>query len=213
MTMTWMPGQDWFCAALSFLGMWIAMMIAMMMPSLVPMLLCYRQSIAAQRNERAGLLTVLVGAGYFFVWTVFGIVAYPLGIALATATMHLPVLSHTVPVLVGMIVFISGLLQFTGWKAKQLASCRKADSCSSLVPAGMGTAWQQGLRFGIHCCQCCFGLIIILMIIGVMNLRMMALVAAAITAERLAPARIPIAQTTGTLVAGAGLFLIARAVL
>ncbi len=213
MSMTWMPGQDWFYAALSFLGMWVAMMIAMMMPSLVPMLLRYRQCIAVQRNERVGLLTLLVGAGYFFVWTVFGIAAYPLGIALATATMHQPGLSRAVPFSVGMIVLISGLLQFTGWKAKQLACCRQADGCSIAMPAGMGTAWQQGLRFGLHCSQCCFGLIIILLIIGVMDLRMMALVAAAITAERLAPARIPVAQTTGALVAGIGIFLIARAVL
>jgi predicted metal-binding membrane protein len=55
-------------------------------------------------------------------------------------------------------------------------------------------------------------LIIILLIIGVMDLRVMAIVAAAITAERLAPAGVPVAQITGALVAGVGLFLIARAV-
>jgi predicted metal-binding membrane protein len=211
MSMTWMPGKDWSGAALSFLGMWVVMMIAMMMPSLVPMLLSYRQAIGTERHGHASLLTVLVGAGYFFVWTVFGIAVFPLGVTLATATMYLPGLSRAVPIAVGVIVLIAGLLQFTGWKAKQLACCRQASGCNSSMPVGMGKAWIQGLRFGLHCSQCCFGLIIILLIIGVMDLRMMALVAAAITAERLAPAWMPVAQTTGILVAGAGLFLIARA--
>ena len=211
MSMTWMPGQDWSGAALSFLGMWVVMMMAMMMPSLVPMLLRYRQAIGMKWHGPVGWLTVLVGAGYFFVWTVFGIAVFPLGVALATAEMQLPELSRAVPVAVGVAVLIAGLLQFTGWKAQQLACCRQAAGCSSVMPASVGTAWVQGLRFGLHCSQCCFGLIIILLVIGVMDLRMMAVVAAAITAERLAPAGVPVAQTTGALAAGVGLFLIARA--
>ncbi|HEV3324007.1 MAG TPA: DUF2182 domain-containing protein [Puia sp.] len=212
MSMTWMPGQDWSGAALSFLGMWVVMMMAMMMPSLVPMLLRYRQAIGTKWHGPVAWLTVLVGAGYFFVWTLFGIAVFPLGVALATAEMQRPELSRAVPVAVAVVVLIAGLLQFTGWKAKQLACCRQAAGCSSEMPAGLGRAWLQGLRFGLHCSQCCFGLIILLLVIGVMDLRMMAIVAAAITAERLAPAGVPVAQTTGALVAGVGLFLIARAV-
>ena len=212
MSMTWMPGQDWPGAALSFLGMWVVMMMAMMMPSLVPMLLRYRQAIGTKRPWRVGWLTVLVGAGYFFVWTVFGIVVFPLGVALAKAEMRLPGLSRAVPVAVGVVILIGGLLQFTGWKAQQLACCRQAAGCSNILPDRISTALLQGLRFGLHCCQCCFGLIIILLVIGVMDLRMMAIVAAAITAERLTPTGVPVAQTIGVLGAGTGLFLIARAV-
>jgi predicted metal-binding membrane protein len=211
MSMTWMPGQDWSGAVLSFLGMWVVMMVAMMIPSLVPMLLHYRQAIRTEQHGHVALLTVLVGAGYFFMWAVFGIAVFPLGVALAKATMQEPRLSRAVPIAAGVVVLFAGLLQFTRWKAKQLACCRQSAGCSSSMPAGMGTALLQGLRFGLHCVQCCFGLIIILLIIGVMDLRMMAVVTAAITAERLAPDRIPVAQTTGTLVAGIGLFLIARA--
>src|SRR5256886_7838003 len=70
-----MPGQTWLPAAASFLGMWIVMMVAMMLPSLVPTLWRYRQA-------GLGQLTTLVGVGYFAVWTVFGMVAYLLGLAL-----------------------------------------------------------------------------------------------------------------------------------
>ena len=157
-------------------------------------------------------LSILVGAGYFFVWTVFGIAVFPMGVALTTAEMQLPALSRAVPLAIGIVVLFAGLLQFTGWKTHQLTCCREAAGCSMIKSVSAGTAWLQGMRFGFHCIQCCFGLMIILLVIGVMDLRMMAVVAAAITAERLAPAGVRVAQTTGVLAAGAGLFLIARAV-
>src|SRR5438309_2296994 len=85
MSMAWMrmPGQTWPGAAASFLGMWVVMMVAMMLPSLVPMLWRYRQAVHRTRETRLGWLTAVVGAGYFFVWTVFGMAAFPLGVALA----------------------------------------------------------------------------------------------------------------------------------
>lgn len=211
MSMTWMPGKDWTAPVLSFLGMWVTMMISMMMPSLVPMLVRYRQAIGTKSQVAVDWLSLLVGTGYFLGWTVFGIAVFPLGVALATAEMQQPELSRAVPFAVGVVVLIAGLLQFTGWKAKQLASCRQA-GCNRVTSASAGGALLQGLRFGLHCIQCCFGLIIILLVIGVMDLRMMAVVAVAITAERLAPAGIHIAQVIGTLATGAGLFLIVRAV-
>jgi predicted metal-binding membrane protein len=182
-----MPGETWLGAAASFLGMWVVMMVAMMLPSLVPTLWRYRQA-------GLGRLTVLVGVGYFAVWTVFGMVAYLLGVALPRAT----------PSAVGVVVLLAGLLQFTAWKARHLACCREA-------PARGRTVWQHGLSLGLHCSQCCVGLMAILLVIGVMDLRAMAVVAAAITVERLAPAGERVARATGAVVIGAGLFLIARA--
>src|SRR5437763_17043530 len=84
MSMAWMrmPGQTWPGAAASFLGMWVVMMVAMMLPSLVPMLWRYRQAVTRTGDTRLAWLTALVGAGYFFVWTAFGVAAFPLGIAL-----------------------------------------------------------------------------------------------------------------------------------
>src|SRR5207237_2726959 len=72
MSMAWMrmPGQTWPGAAASFLGMWAVMMVAMMLPSLAPMLWRYRQAVGSTGETRLGLLTVLVGVGYSFVWTV-----------------------------------------------------------------------------------------------------------------------------------------------
>src|ERR1700737_5255049 len=85
MSMAWMrmPGQTWPGAAASFLGMWVVMMAAMMLPSLVPMLWRYRQAVARTGETHLGRLTVVVGVGYFFVWTVFGMAAFLLGGPLA----------------------------------------------------------------------------------------------------------------------------------
>src|SRR5258708_30406136 len=90
MSMAWMrmPGQTWLGAAASFLGMWVVMMVAMMLPSLVPMLSRYRHAVGGPAETRLGRLTVLVGVGYFVVWTVFGMAAFPLGFVLAAAAMQ-----------------------------------------------------------------------------------------------------------------------------
>ncbi len=87
MSMAWMrmPGQSWLGAAATFIGMWSVMMVAMMLPVLVPMLCAIgRQSRTAARYA------TLVAAGYFTVWTLCGVVVFPLGLALAEIAMRVP---------------------------------------------------------------------------------------------------------------------------
>jgi predicted metal-binding membrane protein len=213
MSMAWMrmPEQSWPGAAASFLGMWVVMMVAMMLPVLIPMLWRYRQAVGRPDETRLNRLTALVGVGYFLVWTVNGMAAFPLGIALAAVEMEEPALARAVPIAVGVVVLIAGCLQFTAWKARHLACCREMPGHGRTLPADAGTAWRHGLRLGRHCSQCCAGLIAILLVIGVMDLRAMAVVAAAITIERLAPAGERVARAIGAVAVGAGLFLIARA--
>ncbi|MEO8114758.1 MAG: DUF2182 domain-containing protein [Phenylobacterium sp.] len=213
MSMGWMrmPGQTWPAAAASFLGMWVVMMAAMMLPSLAPMLWRYRQSVGSSGEARRGRLTALVGAGYFSVWTAFGVAVYPLGVALSLAVMQRPALARAVPIAVGAVVLLAGGLQLTAWKARQLACCREAPGRDRTLPADAGTAWRHGLRLGLHCSYCCAGLTAILLVAGVMDLRAMAAVAAAITVERLAPAGAQVARAIGAVLVGAGLLLIARA--
>src|ERR1700676_3920612 len=213
MSMAWMRmcGQTWPGAAASFLGMWVVMMVAMMLPSLVPMLWRYRRAVGRTSETRLNRLTALAGVGYFFVWTVFGMAAFPLGVALAAVEMQLPALARAVPIAVGGVVLIAGALQFTAWKARHLACCREPWGRERTLPADAATAWRQGLRLGLHCTYGCAAFTAILLVIGVMDLRVMALVTAAITAERLAPNGERVARAIGIVVAGVGLLLIARA--
>jgi predicted metal-binding membrane protein len=211
-SMAWMrmPGQTWPGAAASFLGMWAVMMVAMMLPSLVPMLWRYRRAVGKTGDTRLGRLTLLVAVAYFLVWCVFGMAAFLLGAGLAALEMQLPALARVVPIALGGVVVAVGALQFTSWKARQLACCRQAPGCSCDLPADPGTAWQTGLRFGLQCSRCCAGLTTILLVMGIMDWRVMAVVTAATTAERFAPAGEQVARAIGAVAVGIGLVLVAR---
>jgi predicted metal-binding membrane protein len=187
MSMTWMqmPGQTWPRAAASFIGMWIVIMVAMM-------------------------LTALAGIGYFFVWTMVGIAAFPLGMALASVAMQQPALARAVPAAIGAVVLLGGAVQFTAWKAHHLACCREAPGRGCTLPAAAAAAWRYGLRLGVHCGCSCVGLTMILLVIGVMDMRAMAAVTTAVSVEHLAPAGERIARAIGTVVVATGLLLIAR---
>jgi predicted metal-binding membrane protein len=205
-------------SAASFFGMWVVMMVPMMLPSLVPMLWHHRRAAGNTRGTRLTWLT-LVALGYFFVWWMIGVAVYPLGIVLTTIEKHLPVLAGLVPIAAGVTVLIAGGLQFTAWKAHRLACCREAAVQARAMVADTRHAWRYGMRLGLLCAPCCANLMAILLVIGAMDLRAMAAVTAAITAERLAftnrcQARNSerVAKAIGTVVVGTGVFLIARAV-
>lgn len=211
--MAWMPmcGQTWPGAAGSFLAMWVVMMSAMMLPSLLPMLGRYRQAVSRTAETRLGRLTALVGAGYLIVWTLSGVAAFAFGAALVAVEIRLPWLARAVPVATALAVLFAGAWQFTAWKARHLACCRGMSGRGQIVPTRAASAWRHGFRLGVQCNACCANFTAILLVIGVMDLRVMAIVTAAITAERLAPAGERIAQATGAATAGAGLYLLARA--
>jgi predicted metal-binding membrane protein len=217
MSMAWMrmPGQTWPGAAAAFAGMWIVMMVAMMLPSLAPTLWRYRQAVGRTGETCPGRLTALVGVGYFLVWTAFGMAVFPVGVALAAVEMQHQALARAVPMAAGVVVLMAGAFQFTAWKAHHLVCCREAPGHGRTLPADAGTAWRHGLdfglRLGLHCSYGCAGLTAILLVIGIMDLRAMAVVTAAITAERVAPNGERVARASGAVAVGAGLFLIARA--
>jgi predicted metal-binding membrane protein len=198
MSMTWMrmPGQSWPGAAATFLGMWTVMMVAMMMPVLAPSLSRYR---AVNRP--------LVAAGYFTVWTLSGAAVYPLGVALAELAMRVPALSRGIPLATGVVLAVAGALQFTRWKARQLACCRKSPECAGKPGS---SAWRTGWRLGVQCLRCCLGPTAVLLVVGVMDLRAMAVTAIAICAERLAPRGQRVARVIGSILIAAALILIRR---
>jgi predicted metal-binding membrane protein len=212
MSMAWMrmPGQTWLGAATAFMVMWMVMMVAMMLPSLVPMLAGYRGSVSSLGTVRLDVLTALVGAGYFAVWAAFGAAVYPVGIALGAAEMRWPALARFAPVATGLALLLAGGVQLTSWKAFHLGHCRNACGCVPSLPSDARSAWWHGLRLGRHCSLCCSGFILILLVTGVMDLRIMAAVAAAITAERLAPWPDQLARVAGGVVSTIAILMIAR---
>jgi predicted metal-binding membrane protein len=216
MSMVWMrmPGQSWPGAAASFLGMWVAMMVTMMLPSLVPMLWRYRQAVertGGASGARLGWLITLVGTGYFLVWAAVGVAVFPIGVALLGVVLREPALARSIPLVSAGVVLVAGFLQLTKWKARRIDYCSDAAGRRRALEADIGTAWRHGLRLGLQCVHSCASLMAISLAMGIMDLRVMALVAAAITAERVAPRGARVAHGIGVVVVAAGLFLVARA--
>lgn len=215
MSMAWTPmlcGRTWPGTAMAFLGMWAVMMVAMMLPSLVPMLWRYRLSVIHSSGMRPDLLTSLAGLAYFCVWTLVGGALFPLGAALATLVTQHPELSRAVPFVTGVAVVFAGTIQFSAWKARCLAGCRQPSACEDAPsPATYAAAWRHGLRLGGHCGRCCGNLMVVLLVLGVMDLAVMALVTAAVTAERLTSSGDRVARMVGAIVVGVGLLLIVQA--
>jgi predicted metal-binding membrane protein len=146
----------------------------------------------------------------------FGLAIFPIGAALALVEMQEPLLARATPVTAGVIVVIAGLLQFTAWKVHHRACCREAPGHGQALnvqalPTNAGAALQHGLRLGLHCAAGSAGLTAMLLVLGMMDLRVMAVVTAAITAERLLPDRAQIAPAIGAAIIAAGMLLIARA--
>jgi predicted metal-binding membrane protein len=220
LSMTWrrLCGQTWFDAELSFLATWVTMMGAMMLPALTPALWRYYQvinQVVGRRSDNGGttyqlLLTAIVGLGYFFVWALIGIAAYPIGVVLAMIEMRSSALASVVPIITGLVVLIVGASQFTVWKADRLACCR-AIPRRQLLPTNFASACRHGMHLGLHCSYCCAGLTLILFVIGVMDLRVMLVVTIAITVERLALTGERVARVIGVALVAAGLVLIVPA--
>jgi predicted metal-binding membrane protein len=219
MPMAWMPlcGQSGMAAAASFLGMWAAMMAAMMLPSLVPALWRYRRALGGTGRLPSALPTALVACGYFLVWTLLGAAVYPLGVAVMAAVTRWPALAGAVPLAIGLVVLFAGTLQLTGWKARHLACCRDL-GCEEPLRREQGARTPAfgslclGLRLGLHCSQACAGLTAILLVTGMMNPTVMALVTGAVTLERLLPSGERFARWIGACAIGAGALLTLQAI-
>jgi predicted metal-binding membrane protein len=133
------------------------------------------------------------------------------GAAFAQLALQAQAWARAVPVATAAVVLLAGAFQFTAWKARHLACCRPASARGLAPAANAAAAWQYGVWLGLQCSRACAGLTAILLVIGVMDLRAMALVAAAVTAERLAPAGERVAWAIGAVSLVSGLYLMVRA--
>ena len=200
MSMIWMtmPGQTRLSAAAVFVGMWLAMMVAMMLPSALPMLVLYRRAAGFRRESQIGWLTLTVATGYFLVWTSFGIAAYLGGQTISRGVMTWLALSRMVPLAAAVALTLAGFYQLTTWKAACLKHCRDP---LALVAHHLHGGWRGALRLGVHhgvfCAACCWGLMLIQLVLGVMNLTVMAVVALVIALEKLLPRGEVVARVSG----------------
>jgi predicted metal-binding membrane protein len=166
-----------------FLGMWVAMMVAMMFPTIAPIVLAHRMVV--QRRGEGNAPTVAFVLGYILVWALIG--AFPLLGFLGFRNLAADAGdSRWLPTLAGGILFVAGVYQFTRWKAACLKACRSPMSFLMTHDFGGGSrsALKAGLTHGAYCLGCCWALMAVLVVVGLMNLVWMAGIALVFLAEK-----------------------------
>ena len=215
MPMMWMvmPGQSLAGSALLFLVMWLAMMIAMMLPSSWPTLELYSR-VARHTGQRWPMFnTVLAAAGYFTVWAAFGAIAFAAGFEISRATMRSAQLSHWIPAVAGASLVLAGIWQLTPLKQSCLKHCREPLLfLGHAYKPGLWSGFRVGLHHGAFCAVCCWALMLMQMVLGVMNLAVMAGVAVIIATEKLWKRGPILARLVGAVSIVAGMVLVARSI-
>lgn len=164
---------DWGGADLALVfAMWAVMMAAMMLPSAVPMLLLMARANAQRYTRtRAPLATSAVGLGYVTAWGGFSALATLLQWRLLEARLLSPMMVSASPYLSALLLAAAGAYQFTAWKYACLSQCRSPlGVLMTQRREGMSGAWLLGLRQGTYCVGCCWLLMVLLFVLGVMNL-------------------------------------------
>ena len=175
-------------AALTVL-MWWTMMIGMMVPSAAPMVLLFgnvqRRQLAAESPK---LRVALFTGGYLAAWGAFSVLAAGAQIALARFALLLPEQLTVSTWLGALLVALAGVYQLTPLKNVCLRGCRSpAEFLSSHWRRGSGGAFRMGIRHGLYCVGCCWLLMGLLFVVGIMNLLWVAAIAAFVLIEKLMP--------------------------
>lgn len=192
----WTPGH-----ALLVLAMWAVMMAAMMLPSAAPMILLHA-TLARRQGERGAPAAAsgAVATGYLAAWAAFSLAATVLQYALEQAALLSPMMQATSRVFAGAALVAAGLYQWTPLKQACLRHCRSPlDFVMSHWRPGARGAFLMGLRHGTVCIGCCWMLMLLLFVGGVMNLAWIAGIAAYVLVEKLAPAGHWIGRGAGVL--------------
>jgi predicted metal-binding membrane protein len=215
MPMMWMamPGQSLQSSAIVFLLMWQAMMIAMMLPSSWPVLEVYGR-VARHTGERHPMLgTFLAGLGYFTAWGVFGAVAFAAGFEVSRVAMSSPVFSRWVPAAAGVLLILAGTWQLTPAKQGCLTHCREPllFLAHAHKPGVLG-GFRVGLHHGAFCVACCWALMVMQLILGVMNIAVMAGIAAIIAVEKLWKRGPLLARLVGGAAIAAGILILSHSI-
>jgi predicted metal-binding membrane protein len=188
MLMPMRAGPWTFGYATVVLVMWAVMMAAMMLPSAAPMLLLYG-TISRRRQETGGPANSgLFASGYIAVWALFSLAATALQSVLERAALVSSMMQVTSITLAGAVMIAAGLYQWTPLKQTCLRHCRSPlDFLMTEWREGARGAFTMGLRHGGYCLGCCWMLMLLLFVGGIMNLVWIGGLALFVLIEKLAP--------------------------
>ncbi|MBI2298132.1 MAG: DUF2182 domain-containing protein [Armatimonadetes bacterium] len=206
------PGMHAWGAAelLALFVMWVVMMVAMMVPCAAPMVLTYALIHRRRRGQQPFAAAGLFLLGYLLVWIAYSAAATVAQAGLHAATLLSPLMVSTSPVLGGLLLVVTGLSQFSRLKHACLRHCRSPlDFILNDWREGPLGAVRMGVRHGVYCTVCCWLVMGLLFVLGVMNLAWIAALTAFVLAEKVLPRGHAIGKVGGVVFIVWGLALLA----
>jgi predicted metal-binding membrane protein len=208
-----MPGMPGAAPGLGWLvGMWAVMMVAMMLPSAAPTILLFAGVSRRRRLEGRPVVPAAVFTlGYLLVWMLYAAAAATAQRELHRLALLSPAMASATPILAGGLLVAAGVYQWLPLKGACLSHCRS--------PLGFfSTEWREGAwgallmgaRHGTFCVGCCWLLMALLFVAGVMNLLWVATIAAFVLVEKLVPGGDRLGRVAGVVLIGWGGWLLAR---
>jgi predicted metal-binding membrane protein len=201
----WRPAE-----LLGLFAMWAVMMVAMMLPSAAPVVVLVLGVLRRRHGSRLPLATTtaFVG-GYLLVWAGYSFVATLAQWGLHSAALLSPDAMRATRLVAGALLILAGVFQWTPIKQACLSHCRSPfHFLSTEWREGAAGALVMGLRHGGWCVGCCWLLMALLFVAGVMNLAWVAVLAALVLVERVAPAGPVLGRVAGVALCGWGIWLL-----
>jgi predicted metal-binding membrane protein len=190
--------------------MWSIMMVGMMLPSAAPMILLFVR--VTRSSQEKGYPFAPVGmflSGYLLVWFGFSLGATVFQWGLESAALLSPMMVSTSPLLGGAILIAAGVYQWTPLKDLCLTHCRSSFGfVTHHWRRGTGGALRMGIDHGIYCLGCCWVLMLLLFVGGVMSLLWIAAIAGFVLLEKTLPFAVPAGRISGLALVASGLFVI-----
>lgn len=196
------------------LAMWLLMSVAMMLPTAAPAILAYadlmRTRAASAAGRHGGLAIAAFVTGYLLAWSGFALAAAGAQWMMAGAAQRAPGVAARAPLLGGIVVAGAGLYQLSRLKDMCLTRCRSPlGFFFAHWRDGPGGAVALGARHGLHCVGCCWALMCLMLVTGVMNLSWTAVLTILMLLEKVLPAGRTLARAAGVALLAWGGWLIA----
>lgn len=200
---------------LLFLSTWIVMMTAMMLPSAAPMVMTYAEVSQRRRSRHLAYApTGLFVLGYLLAWGSLGVLAYAVNVLLPLIGIAFPELQPYAAVFGGAGLMLVGAYQLSPLKYICLSRCRMPlGFILSHWREGRGGALRMGLDHGLYCIGCCWALMSVLFLVGIMNLAWMALLSLFVFIEKVSTRGLIVGKVAGILVIAAGAAMVAHSIL
>jgi predicted metal-binding membrane protein len=192
--------------------MWFVMMIAMMTPSVSPLILTFARINRQRKQQHHPFVNAaFLLAGYFLAWAAFSLVATALQWLLQQKSLLSPDMITTSKIFGGIVLIASGIFQFTPLKQACLGHCRSPlDFVLQHWKEGKQGALQMGIENGFYCLGCCWMLMVLLFVTGIMNLLWVSIIALFVLVEKILSQIKWISYAAGTLLILYGILILVK---